>query len=50
MQAVPIRRDALLKQSQARAATAEELAEQDAAKARKYGEESVYSREWREKK
>lgn len=50
VQAVPIRRDALLKQSQARAATAEELAEQDAAKARKYSEESVYSREWREKK
>lgn len=50
IQVVPIRRDTLIKQSQARASSGEELAEQQEAKARKYTEESVYSREWREKK
>ena len=50
VQAVPIRRDTLIKQSSARVSTEAELAEQATAKERKYGEESVYSREWREKK
>ncbi|NNC72802.1 MAG: hypothetical protein HKN78_07985 [Sphingomonadaceae bacterium] len=49
-QLVPIRRDALIKQSAARASTEEELAEQDAARTRKYHEESTYARDWRVKK
>lgn len=49
-QLVPIRRDAMIKSGGARAATAGELAEQAAARDRKYGEESTYAREWRVKK
>jgi hypothetical protein len=49
-QLIPIRRDSLLKDSTARPSTAEELAEQDEAKRRKYGEQSAYAREWRVKK
>lgn len=49
-QMIPIRRDALIKDGSARSATEEELAEQDAANERKYGEESTYAREWRVKK
>lgn len=49
-QLIPIRRDAMLKESHARGSTEEELAEQAAAAGRKYGEESTYAREWRVKK
>lgn len=49
-QLIPIRRDAMIKQSTARASSEEELDEQRAAKARKYGEESTYARDWRVKK
>ena len=49
-QLVPIRRDAMLKGHAARAATEAELAEQEAAKQRKYHEESTYRRDWRVKK
>ncbi|MDN3645992.1 hypothetical protein QWY75_07220 [Pontixanthobacter aestiaquae] len=49
-QCIPIKRDALLKQTTARASTPEELAEQAAAKQRKYHEESTYARDWRVKK
>lgn len=49
-QMIPIRRDTLIKQERARGSTAEELAGQAAAAARKYGEESTYRREWRVKK
>lgn len=49
-QLVPIRRDTLLKDAAARPSTAEELAEQEAAKQRKYHEESTYARDWRVKK
>lgn len=49
-QVVPIARDTLIKHAVARASTDAELAEQAAAAARKYGEESTYAREWRVKK
>lgn len=49
-QLIPIRRDAMLKESVARGSTPEEQAEQAAAAGRKYGEESTYAREWRVKK
>lgn len=49
-QLIPIRRDSMLKQSAARASTAEELAEQKTAAQRKYGEESTYRKDWRVKK
>lgn len=49
-QLIPIRRDAMIKQGIARASTDEERAEQDAARDRKYGEESTYARDWRVKK
>ena len=49
-QLIPIRRDAMLKDSAARPSTTEELAEQDEAKRRKYGEASAYAREWRVRK
>jgi len=49
-QLVPIRRTALLKGHVVRASTPEELAEQDLARQRKYGERSTYAREWRVKK
>lgn len=49
-QLVPLRRDTLLKEPVARASTEAELAEQDAAKQRKYHEESTYARDWRVKK
>lgn len=50
IQLIPIRRDTLLKHGAARASTAQEQAEQTAATKRKYGEESVYARDWRVKK
>ncbi|MBD3731003.1 MAG: hypothetical protein IE933_15030 [Sphingomonadales bacterium] len=49
-QLVPLRRDALVKEAVARAATEAELAEEAAAKQRKYHEESTYARDWRVKK
>ncbi|MFN2258401.1 MAG: hypothetical protein ABR601_01035 [Parasphingopyxis sp.] len=49
-QLLPVRRDAMIKQGTARASTEEELAEQEAARTRKYGEESTYARDWRVKK
>jgi len=49
-QLVPIRRDAMLKDGTARSSTPDELAEQEQARRRKYGEESTYAREWRVKK
>lgn len=49
-QLVPLRRDTLIKQHEARAATEAELAEQSAANTRKYGEVSTYARDWRVKK
>jgi hypothetical protein len=49
-QLVPIRRDAMVKDFVARASTPEELAQQDLARQRKYGEESTYAREWRVRK
>ncbi|MFZ1741619.1 MAG: hypothetical protein WAT93_02130 [Pontixanthobacter sp.] len=49
-QIIPIKRDSLLKQTVARAATAAEMEQQAGAKQRKYHEESTYSREWRVKK
>ena len=50
VQAVPIQRSAMLRQSQARGSTPAELEEQAAAASRKYGEESVYAKDWRVKK
>lgn len=50
VQAVPIRRDTLIKHGTARASTDAELAEQAAAHQRKYHEESTYARDWRVKK
>lgn len=49
-QVIPIRRDALLKDHVVRASTLEELAEQAAARDRKYHSESAYAREWRVRK
>jgi len=49
-QVIPLRRDALIKDGAARAASGEELAEQAEASGRKYGEPSTYAREWRVKK
>ena len=49
-QVIPIKRDTLIKGHIARASTEEELAEQAKARARKYGEESTYRKEWRVKK
>jgi hypothetical protein len=40
----------MVKQSAARASTEAELAEQEAARHRKYTEESVYAKDWRVKK
>ncbi len=50
IQVIPIRRDTLIKHHSARASTEEELVEQEAAKHRKYNEESTYRKEWRVKK
>lgn len=50
IQLLPIRRDSLLKQHTARTSTPDELAEQEAARHRKYHEESTYRNEWRVKK
>ncbi|MCB2052546.1 MAG: hypothetical protein KDE63_14080, partial [Novosphingobium sp.] len=50
IQLLPIRRDALVKNHVARPSTQAELAEQAAAKHRKYHEESTYRTEWRVKK
>tara|TARA_R110001606_G_scaffold81026_3_gene186639 strand:- start:872 stop:1708 length:837 start_codon:yes stop_codon:yes gene_type:complete len=49
-QLLPIRRDAMIKQSVARASTEAERAEQEAASHRKYHEESTYAKDWRVKK
>ena len=49
-QLVPIRRDTLIKSHAARGSTEDELAEQEAARQRKYHEESTYRRDWRVKK
>ncbi|MBB3033366.1 hypothetical protein [Alteriqipengyuania lutimaris] len=49
-QIVPIRRDALIKEGQARASSEDERAEQNEAARRKYNEVSTYAREWRVKK
>jgi hypothetical protein len=49
-QVVPVRRDALIKHAIARPSTSEELAEEEQAKGRRYGEVSTYAREWRVKK
>jgi hypothetical protein len=49
-QVVPIRREGLLRQSLARASTADELAEQDEATRRKFGGDATYAREWRVRK
>lgn len=49
-QLVPIRRDTLVKRSQARGASEAERAEEAAARQRKYHEVSTYTREWRVKK
>lgn len=49
-QLLPVRREAMIREGAARASTEEELAEQRAAKAPKYGEESTYARDWRVKK
>lgn len=50
IQLIPIRRDTLIKQHGARAATPEELEEQAEARRRKYTEESTYRKDWRVKK
>ncbi|QUL36518.1 hypothetical protein [Erythrobacter sp. JK5] len=50
VQLVPIRRDALIKRHGSRGSTPAELAEQDAARHRKYNEESTYRKEWRVRK
>jgi len=49
-QIIPIRRDALLKDHASRPATEAEMAEETAARERKYHEESTYARDWRVKK
>jgi hypothetical protein len=49
-QMIPIRRESLVKQSAARSSHAEELAQREAAKSRKYGEKSADARNWRVKK
>ncbi len=49
-QVIPVRRDSLVKQSLARPATPDELADEAEAKRRRYGEVSTYAREWRVKK
>jgi hypothetical protein len=49
-QAIPLRRDTLIKHGEARASNEQELAEQAEASRRKYGEASTYAREWRVKK
>ena len=49
-QIIPIRRDALLKDHASRPATEAEMAEEAAARERKYHEESTYARDWRVKK
>jgi len=49
-QAIPLRRDALIKRHGARASTEEELAQQARAHEQKYTSESAYAREWRVKK
>ena len=50
IQLIPIRRDSLIKDHAVRASSADELSEQEAAKHRKYNEESTYRKEWRVKK
>ncbi|WP_052768806.1 hypothetical protein [Aurantiacibacter marinus] len=50
IQLIPIRRDTLIKANAVRISTKEELADQKAANARKYGEESTYRKDWRVKK
>jgi hypothetical protein len=49
-QVIPVRRDSLIKGHAARASTEAELAEQEAARQRKYHEESTYRQHWRVKK
>lgn len=49
-QLIPVRRDTLIKDSEARPATGAEMAEQAEASRRKYHEESTYARDWRVKK
>lgn len=49
-QALPIRRDTLIKDHVARPSTAEELAVEAEARQRRYGERATYAREWRVKK
>ena len=49
-QVIPIRRDSMLKGHRARGADAQELADETAARQRKYNEESAYARDWRVKK
>ena len=49
-QIVPIRRDAMLKDHASRPASEAELAEEAAARERKFGEESTYARDWRVRK
>ncbi len=50
IQLIPIRRDSLVKHHAVRASSADELSEQEAARHRKYNEESTYRKEWRVKK
>lgn len=50
IQAIPIRRDTLVKDHDVRASTSDEIAEQDAAKTRKYTEASTYRKDWRVRK
>ncbi|WP_128892076.1 hypothetical protein [Erythrobacter sp. HKB08] len=49
-QVIPIRRDTLVKDSEARVSSEAELAEQAEAQQRKYHEESTYKRDWRVRK
>lgn len=49
-QIIPIRRDTMLKEYDARLASGAEMAEQAAARQQKYHSESAYAREWRVKK
>ena len=49
-QVVPLRREQTIRQSVARASTPEEMEAQAEATRRKFGERSVYAREWRARK
>lgn len=50
IQAIPIRRDSLIKDHRSRPSTTDELEEQEHAKTRKYNEEATYRTDWRVKK